>query len=195
MKKATLGFLALSLGFALALPAAAYEPPKKGVPAMPGKKDEKAATLKVGDKAPAITIDKWVKGEGAKTFEKGKVYVVEFWGLVNQPSVEALPYMHEAAKKHKTATVMAVASSDRITKPKAIEEFVKAQGDKINYHVGYETKGKMRADWMEAAGVDKLPAVFIIDRDGEIAWIGLPKDMETPLDKAVKKGTTNPKKK
>lgn len=191
MRKATLGLLALSLGFALALPAAALEPPKKGMPTKP----EKKVTLKVGDKAPAITVDKWVKGEGATGFEKGKVYVVEFWGLVNPPSVEALPYMHEAAKKHKTATVMAVASSDRITKPKAIEDFVKAQGDKVNYHVGYETKGKMRGDWMDAAGVDKLPAVFIIDRDGEIAWIGLPKDMETPLDKAIKKGTTTPKKK
>ena len=38
-----------------------------------------AQTLKVGDPAPALTVDKWVKGEPVKEFKKGEVYVVEFW--------------------------------------------------------------------------------------------------------------------
>ena len=40
---------------------------------------EQAAPLRPGDAAPPLTIDKWVKGEPVEKFEKGRVYVVEFW--------------------------------------------------------------------------------------------------------------------
>ena len=36
-------------------------------------------SLKAGDKAPPLTVEKWVKAGPVAGFEKGKVYVVEFW--------------------------------------------------------------------------------------------------------------------
>jgi hypothetical protein len=36
-------------------------------------------TLHIGDRAPAIEDVKWLKGTPARDFEKGKIYVIEFW--------------------------------------------------------------------------------------------------------------------
>lgn len=36
-----------------------------------------AKMLNVGDQPPALTIEKWAKGEAVKSFEKSTVYVIE----------------------------------------------------------------------------------------------------------------------
>lgn len=38
---------------------------------------------------------------------------------------------------------------------------------------------------MKAAGINLVPATFIVGRDGKIAWIGEPKDMDEPLARVV----------
>src|SRR5687768_10072414 len=43
------------------------------------KNEASLPKLKVGDKAPPLSIEKWVKGEPITGFEKGRIYVVEFW--------------------------------------------------------------------------------------------------------------------
>ena len=42
--------------------------------AQSGKTDPK---LKVGDKAPAIRVYKWLKGQPVTAFRKGQIYIVE----------------------------------------------------------------------------------------------------------------------
>jgi len=36
-------------------------------------------TLAVGDAAPELFVSEWVKGSQVSSFEKGNVYLVEFW--------------------------------------------------------------------------------------------------------------------
>ena len=39
----------------------------------------------------------------------------------------------------------------------------------------------MVLNWMEPAGQTGIPAAFIIDREGRVAWIGHPMEMDEPL--------------
>jgi len=207
MNRRMVGTLVLALGFGWAAVAAAFDPPIPKVPGIPSGKDvpkvpdgakdpkklleEKNEGLKKGDAAPGITVDEWIKGEAVTSFEKGKVYVVEFFALNNGPSLAAMPTLEAAAKKHKTVTIMSIASSDRMTKPELLKEWAKKNDKMISYRVGYDAKGTMRKDWMDAAKIDKLPGAFIVDRDGKIFWMGeLKSDFEEHLSKAVKQGTT-----
>jgi thiol-disulfide isomerase/thioredoxin len=48
-------------------------------PSLAQTKAAAAPTLKVGDKAPALVVEKWLKGRPVPRFERGRLYVVEFW--------------------------------------------------------------------------------------------------------------------
>ena len=45
--------------------------------------------------------------------------------------------------------------------------------------------GAMADSWMKASGQNGIPSAFIVNKDGKIAWIGHPMDMDKPLEKIV----------
>ena len=123
MKTALLALIALALAPA-ALVAQTPAPAAKDAPA-------KTLTLKVGDKAPALTIEKWVKGAPVATFEKGKVYMVEFWATWCGPCIASMPHISELQKKHKEQgfTVIGVTSVDKRNTLELVEKMVADKGD------------------------------------------------------------------
>lgn len=134
------------------------------------------ATLKVGDPAPALTLKKFVKGEPVKAFEKGKVYVVEFWATWCGPCRESIPHLSELQKANPNITFIGVDVGET---EKEVEPFVAKMGDKMNYRVALddlssESAGATNQAFMNAAGQDGIPTAFIVDRDSKIAWIGHP---------------------
>jgi thiol-disulfide isomerase/thioredoxin len=143
-------------------------------------------TLSIGDKAPALRVEKWIKGPSVASFKPGKVYVIEFWGTWCKPCVETIPHITSVANKYRDkAQVIAVAISDR---PLAeVESFVQKQGDQMQYTVARDTQdGQMAKQWVIATKTFSMaPLTFIVDRTGNIAWIGHPKLMEEPLEQIV----------
>ncbi|HVU64861.1 MAG TPA: TlpA disulfide reductase family protein [Phycisphaerales bacterium] len=57
--------------------------------------------LIVGDPAPSLSIEKWIKGEPVTSFEKGKVYVVEFWATWCGPCKASMPHITDLQKQYK----------------------------------------------------------------------------------------------
>jgi thiol-disulfide isomerase/thioredoxin len=149
-----------------------------------------APTLNVGDPAPALKPAKWLKGAPIAGFEKGKVYVVEFWATWCGPCKANIPHLTEMAKKYKgKAEIIGVdiwESPDPTIKTlPRVEAFVRSQGAKMNYHVAADTTGNRIANaWMKAAGLNGIPSAFIVGKDGRIAWIGNP---ATGMDQVLAK--------
>jgi len=152
------------------------------------------AKLKVGDKAPALKVAKWVKGTPVKEFEKGKVYVVEFWATWCGPCRQSIPHLTELAKKYK-GKVTFVGVSIWETEPGSkdtgymttVASFVKDMGGKMAYNVAVDgTAGTMAKTWMTAAGENGIPSAFVIDKNGKVAWIGHPMaELDEVLGKVV----------
>lgn len=144
------------------------------------KKDaeKQAVTLKVGDKAPELKIDAWVKGEQITGFEKGKVYVVEFWATWCGPCIKNIPHLTELQKEYKDVAFIGVAASERgddaKSKQEKVEKFVKDKGDEMGYRVAFDGDREMSKDWMQAAGQGGIPCAFIVDGEGKVAFIGHP---------------------
>lgn len=141
------------------------------------EKSKESKKLEVGSKAPAIGATKWVKGKEVKKFEKGKVYVVEFWATWCGPCIANIPHLTEIQKTYSDITVIGMAASEQDKDSKKVEEFVKGKGDEMGYTVAFDNgSGNMSKNWMQAAEQRGIPCAFIVDGDGKIAFVGHPGD-------------------
>lgn len=165
------------------VPTAEKQPPAK-------KETADKKVLAVGDAAPAISVEAWVKGEPVKSYEKGKVYVVEFWATWCGPCVAAFPHLSEMQAKFKDKVTFIGANiwerpynSETLDK---VKKFVADQGDKMAYTVAFDGKAaEMDTAFMKAAGRNGIPSAFIVDKEGKIAWMGHPMSMDKVLDEVV----------
>jgi len=171
---------------ALAQPKAATSatPPTAAPTAAPAAEAKK---LSVGDKAPPISIEHWVKGDKVSGFEPGKIYVVEFWATWCGPCIKNMPHLTKLQKEYKDkgVTIIGVSSQDR----RGIEDvrpFVERRGDVIGYTIAVDKDMETAKAYMFATGQQSIPAAYIVDKKGNLAWYGHPMDgMDLVLSELV----------
>ena len=182
---------ACSFVFALALlsySAAASFAAGPETPAQPAK----SPALKVGDSAPALLTERWLKGEAVEKFEPGKVYVVEFWASWCLPCLAAMPHLSDIQAKYKDQGVVVIAVDSREPEPEAkrgeatAKRFDRLMAFRIAAEKVDDGKGLMAETWLDAAGVPGMPSTWIIDQKGKIAWIGHPSQVERVLAGVVR---------
>lgn len=149
--------------------------------AQPGKLPP--VTLHIGDPAPALQVKQWFKGQPVTSFSKGRIYVVEFWATWCQPCIAGMPHLSELAEKYrKDVTVTGISILERKTTTLAcIGAFVDSMGKKMNYAVAAEDSNYMATNWLRASGEGSIPMAYVVDRNGRIAWAGLPKLLDEVL--------------
>ncbi|MFT3683561.1 MAG: thioredoxin family protein [Phycisphaerales bacterium] len=133
-----------------------------------------AAPAKIGEKAPEFTL-KDTEGKDVKLADfKGKIVVLE-WFNPGCPFVkkhhETLDTMTKtaAAYKDKGVVWLAVNSGSEGKQGAAAEENAKAKKDwKIEYPILLDTKGETG----KAYGAKTTPHMFVIDKDGKLAYAG-----------------------
>lgn len=148
------------------------------------------AQVNVGDKAPAITVEEWLKGEPVAKLETGKVYLVEFWGTWCAPCIENIPHLSSLQEKYAgSLTVIGVATHEFNGREK-LDAFMKKRGDEMKYTVAYDTDYSMQSDWdtgSKEGSNFRLPLCFVIDKTGTVLFAGHPADetLETVIERAV----------
>lgn len=189
--------LATLLAGALAASASLAAETPKECP-VPAAAKPPAKKLQAGSPAPALKVLKWVKGTPITKFEKGKIYVVEFWATWCPPCRKSIPHLSELAKKYKgKITFIGVDvwdSTDRATnKPYTkqayidhVAGFVKEQGNQMAYNVALDDlAGTMGRTWMQAAEQNGIPAAFVVGADGKIVTITHPMDLDPILEQVA----------
>jgi thiol-disulfide isomerase/thioredoxin len=155
-----------------------------------------ALALKLGDPAPPIGVEKWVKGGPVDlAATKGKnVVVVEFWATWCGPCRASIPHLSALQKKYKDEglVVVGVSSSDKTEED--VTKFVKAMGDKMDYVVAYESMESRQVSdaYMKPFEAEGTPHAFVVDKNGRLVWHGHPMVGLEEVVKAVLKGDQTP---
>jgi thiol-disulfide isomerase/thioredoxin len=157
------------------------------------------ATLTIGDPAPKLQTGKWIQGEPVAALEKGKAYIVEFWATWCGPCRQTIPHLNELHTKFKDKGLIVIGQDVWERDESLVEPFVKKMGDKMTYRVALDDKngnerGKMAETWMAAADQNGIPAAFVVDKEGRIAWIGHPMGLKEEILNQILGGTYDLKK-
>ena len=136
-----------------------------------------ALAADLGDAAPALKVEKWIKGGPVDVKDGKHIYVVEFWATWCGPCRASIPHMTALQKKYKDkGVVMVGVSIDEAAKRKTrenVEPFVKDMGEKMEYAIALdENDASTDKAYMDAFKFDGIPCAFIIGKDGKILWAG-----------------------
>lgn len=134
---------------------------------------DREPSLHIGSRAPALYADGWLEGAPVAA-ERGTITVVENWATWCKPCVDAMPHLSELAEHYADRGVAVVAINVEDTDVDEVRAWVAERADDMRYSVGYDRSGRTDAEWIEAAGLRGLPASFVIDREGRVAWVGHP---------------------
>ncbi len=143
--------------------------------------------LRVGDPAPPLAVDRWLNGDPVTKLEPGKVYVLDFWATWCGPCIKAMPHLAKLQEQH-AADGLVVIPMTTVTGSNtaaAIERYAAGKGAELGLRFAVCETRKMEDTWFEAAGQGGIPCSFLIDRQGKVAFIGHPMDLDEPLAAAL----------
>ncbi|WP_439360566.1 TlpA disulfide reductase family protein [Bradyrhizobium sp. DASA03007] len=141
--------------------------------------------------APPIRVENWLRGQPLTSFQPGKVYIVEFWATWCAPCVAALSDLVQLQEKYRDSgvEVLAIAARERAqTAEEArskLDAWLTEKLPNLNYRVGFDHTREMDKLWMDSSFSVGIPTSFVVDRDGHIAFIGSPTQLEDVLPKIL----------
>jgi len=138
-----------------------------------------------GKQAPKLSVASWAVSKGVKLAElKGKVVLIDFWGVWCSPCVKALPHMIALHKKYKAKGLVIVGMHTEMSKDQ-LPAFLKTTP--IPYPIAID--GKDRATQTDY-GVRAFPTMVFIGRKGRVRYarVGWSADTEAIVKKLLAEG-------
>lgn len=157
-----------------------------------------AQKLRVGSSAPRALPKQFIQGEAFDKFEKGQIYVIEFWATWCGPCIEAMPHLSQLSKKYAGKAkfvginVLDWESGEKTTGNtnhlNRMKEFLNGPGKAMEYSVAIDDpKETINSNWLVASERGGIPCSFVV-KDNRIQWIGHPLELE-PVLNALANGT------
>jgi thiol-disulfide isomerase/thioredoxin len=128
--------------------------------------------------APALAVSNWQNTDGKELTLaglKGKVVVLDFWGVWCGPCRAAMPHLRQLYEKHKDQGLVVIGVHTKNQGGK-MADYVK-EAD-LTWPIALDTEGET----VKAFAVDSYPDYYLIDRKGDLRVADL---ANGDLDRAV----------
>lgn len=138
----------------------------------------KSTALLPGEPAPVLECSGWLNADKSPV-EKGRCVLVDFSATWCGPCVECMPHVQEIADKYKERGLVTLIATDEpgdVFEPFALQK-------KLTLPVALEVSREAQ----KAFGVFSWPTAMLIGADGNLAYIGDPRDqnLEAEIEKAL----------
>ena len=134
--------------------------------------------IKVGEKAPEITITHWIKNVPENKNINNKNIVLEFWATWCGPCIAAVPHMNEIQNKFKRDDLIYLSLTDEAVDK--VERTLK----RVDFQsiVASDIKKKTQIAFGDGKnGLAAYPLTVLIDKNGIIKWTGQPNELTEEL--------------
>lgn len=152
---------------------------------------DSSMVLQMKSPAPSIKVDTWLRGEPLTNFEPGKVYIVEFWATWCELCVAEMLQLMRLQEKYRDSGLEVVGVAANEDAPTAVEARTKLDAwltekcSHLSYRIAFDHTGEMNKLWMKPSFSAGIPTSYVVDRDGQIAFIGHPSQLDEVLPEVL----------
>jgi thiol-disulfide isomerase/thioredoxin len=141
---------------------------------------ERPPPLAAGTPAPEWTVAEWTDGKDRTLADyRGKVVVLDFWGIWCGPCVHAIPAMKELHRRYKDRDVVFLGIHTAGTDMTLVKRLLKQQDWDLT--VGLDSGDDIvTGETVRRYSIQGYPSVIVVDRSGVVAFSSddVPKDRE-----------------
>ncbi len=128
--------------------------------------------LEVGDAAPALSIKRWHNTDTPMSLEKlrGKVVLLDFWGVWCSPCLKAIPKLKQLAKDFEDDAFEIIMVHTPM-KSHEVEAFIRKQKIKLTIAIDKGEAKTVAGETNRIYRVTAYPSYFLIDKRGKLRLV------------------------
>ncbi|MHC4811217.1 MAG: TlpA family protein disulfide reductase [Planctomycetota bacterium] len=131
-----------------------------------------------GRPGPSVVVDSWL---GDPPPLEDRVVVVDFWATWCGPCVASIPHMNELAERFGDRASFVAVSNEGAEQFRVGLERIGRGVEDFGASLALDPVGRMAG----AAGLQGIPHLLVMSRDGIVRWQGHPRDLDEDLLGAI----------
>jgi hypothetical protein len=122
----------------------------------------------IGQPAPPLNVDKWIKGGPLEIKAGTNIYVVEIWNSSSAPCCACIPGLTSIQRHFKTNGVVVVGVTDEAVDK--IQAFAELNTTNLDYAIAADNKRHTTLSYMTPVQERGIPYFFVVGTNGDLLW-------------------------